>query len=121
MIYGIPILHKEWIDYLWKNRRTSQFISSSCEHFANYKVKPFSNLKISLLNFPSDQFENLTQSIIENEGEVVNVDNTSCTHLVVNDSTKSNYLELLNDLNKVPEYVVDEKVNAICLVVFLFY
>ncbi|KAJ6222116.1 hypothetical protein RDWZM_000661 [Blomia tropicalis] len=108
-IYGIPILSKEWIDFVWENRRNADFISDDSTHLEKYRLKPFTGMKISLLNFPDDQIEQLTKNITENDGILVPIDDEHCSHLVINNAKTINYIEILEKLDSCPQFVVSEK------------
>ena len=95
---------------MWENRRTPNFDPSNPEYFRKFKLKPFLDVKISLLNFPSEENDKLVNKIIENDGVVVNFEEDCCTHLVINDSKKFNYIEVLEKSINIPKYVVNEKV-----------
>lgn len=118
MIYGIPILNKEWIDFIWENRRTPNFEPANPEFALKYKLKPFMNLKICLQNYPSKEAERLTQDILNNEGEIVPLGDghdtpiidKNCTHLVINNSEEIDFCGILERSLNLPKYVVTSKV-----------
>ena len=116
MIYGIPILYKEWIDFVWSNRRNATFVPTDPELLDSYRLKPLLDLKIALLNFDPQQVEELSPVITANDGLVVPVGDEHCTHLVVNTGSgaqqqKFNYSATLEELLHLPKFVVSEKVG----------
>ena len=119
MIYGIPILNKEWIDFIWDNRRTFDFNPADAEYEVAYKLKPFMLLKICLLNYSPDESETLAQAITSNAGEISPLgdgENTpviaeDCSHLVIKDSQSVDFCSLLERSIHLPKYVVTDKVE----------
>lgn len=118
MIYGIPILSKEWIDFVWDNRKDAQFNASDVESERKFKLKPFTRLKISLYNYPPEEEKELAQCILQNNGKVVSVGDgettptiaEDCTHLVIKDPQNINVCNLLEKSIHLPRYVVSDKV-----------
>lgn len=118
MIYGIPILSKEWIDFVWDSRKDAQFNASDVQLTLKFKLEPFTRLKISLYNYSPEEENELTQCILQNNGKVVSIGDgetspiiaEDCTHLVIKDSQNINLCSFLEKSIHLPRYVVSDKV-----------
>ncbi|XP_017481243.1 PREDICTED: protein ECT2-like [Rhagoletis zephyria] len=123
VIYGIPILKKEWIDVVWKQRRNVNFCATNnAEVEAPHRLKPFTRLQISLYNYTSEEEAELRQAVLKNGGKVLPVGETiaeGCTHLVVKivqqDLQQAEVSSLIEGSAHLPKYVVTDKWLTLCL------
>ncbi|KAH9405647.1 Protein T2, partial [Tyrophagus putrescentiae] len=110
VIYGIPILGKEWIDHVWDNRRR----------------KPFTRLKIALYNYPEEEEVLLNREIKENGGEVITPAEAmllgGCSHMVVKIGEQESVEQLQAEVGRLleaaaylPRFVLTDKWLIQCL------
>ncbi|RZF33638.1 hypothetical protein LSTR_LSTR007016 [Laodelphax striatellus] len=93
--YNIPTLTPQWVDYMWKNRHIPSF---KCDDktFKFFKLKPFRGLYVAFLHFPSDERSHI-ELLEQNQGVLVDIENPSCTHVVIDDFTLSEQFSKLKE------------------------
>ncbi|KAI7692918.1 hypothetical protein SSS_05543 [Sarcoptes scabiei] len=107
-IYGLPILSKEWIDHFWEHRLSKDFDPNDPE-LMKYRIKPLTDLRITLYNFTPDEITKKTELIIEQGGHSVPLYDRNCTHLVIKNDSESDYLNILENFDELPKFIISEK------------
>lgn len=49
---------------------------------AEYKLKPFHGARVCFVGFPEEEEKHMTEVLLQNGGEVTNLEDTTCTHVV---------------------------------------
>lgn len=57
-------------------------ISVSMMQVSRYKLKPFHRARVCFLGFPDEEKSHMVEILKENGGEPVDLDDSTCTHLV---------------------------------------
>lgn len=82
--FGIPIMRMDWIETLW-SRRHDIDSSAMDESVCHLKLPPFFGCRLVFLGFKEDEKKHMEEVTVDNGGEVVLPNDTSCTHIVVED------------------------------------
>nr|CAB3240785.1 protein ECT2 [Phallusia mammillata] len=85
---GTPVMKEEWIHSCWaaKNRETP-YRATDEEFLSPCKSKPFEGCTLSFLGFSEQEKEHMQEQAKQQGGEVTDVGDGSCTHLVVEENT----------------------------------
>lgn len=78
-----------------------------------YRIKPLTDLRITLYNFTPDEITKKTELIIEQGGHSVPLYDRNCTHLVIKNDSESDYLNILENFDELPKFIISEKVQLI--------
>ncbi|XP_035715238.1 protein ECT2 isoform X2 [Folsomia candida] len=90
-----PILRREWIDFLWENRDSSDFDIRKDKGgtLERFKVRAFYGARIALDGFEPGENAGMVKLIEENEGVYVNSNDPTTTHIVINDMSETDVSE----------------------------
>ncbi|CAG2119479.1 unnamed protein product [Medioppia subpectinata] len=112
VIYGIPILFKEWIEELWQHRNDSHFDPNDINLINKFKIKAFHGLGLAFVGFSKEEplevnereeMEILTKTF---DGQVVDPYSNSCTHIILN-ANKGEKVDInFDQYERIPDNVV---------------
>lgn len=117
VIYGIPILFGSWLEEVWQHRDDPYFQPNEQHFLDKHKIKAFHNLHITFIGFSEDDakqieekshFEACTREL---DGHLVEPSDQNCTHFVLNANKGDDCSAILDNFDKLPDYVVYKSVS----------
>ncbi|KAF5305669.1 hypothetical protein FQA39_LY09158 [Lamprigera yunnana] len=86
-IFRVPVVHESWVFSSWDQRYDLDFSASIDMFIAEHKLKPFHGGNVCFLGFPEDEDKHMKEVLEANGGRSINLDDVSCTHVVVDESS----------------------------------
>ncbi|GLH01207.1 Guanine nucleotide exchange factor-like protein [Gryllus bimaculatus] len=90
--FRVPIMSEAWVHACWEQRNVVGMSAVSPE-MMSYKHKPFYSAFVSFFGFPEEEREHMTEVLLENGGVAVDLEDPTCTHVVVDESAVQNVPE----------------------------
>ncbi|KYM99735.1 Protein ECT2 [Cyphomyrmex costatus] len=81
--FGLPIMSIEWVIALWTAKDDISTYANNEELIATYKLKPFYGAKVCFSGFPEEEKKHMCEVLEQQGGEPTEIDDPSCTHVVV--------------------------------------
>ncbi|XP_011689501.1 PREDICTED: protein ECT2 isoform X2 [Wasmannia auropunctata] len=81
--FGLPIMSIEWVMALWNAKDDISMYANKEELIATYKLKPFYGAKVCFSGFPEEEKKHMCEVLEQQGGEPTEIDDPSCTHVVV--------------------------------------
>ncbi|XP_025992199.1 protein ECT2 isoform X6 [Solenopsis invicta] len=100
--FGLPIMSIEWVIALWNAKDDISMYANKEELIATYKLKPFYGARICFFGFPEEEKRHMCEILEQQGGESTEIDDPSCTHVVVDEST----VNILPNLVAVSAFIV---------------
>lgn len=85
--FRLPVMNSEWVFWSWNQRYDLNFQATSNDAIMMHKLKPFYGALISFVGFSCEEEDHMCDVLRMNGGESIPVDNPSCTHIVIDDSS----------------------------------
>ncbi|XP_069689585.1 protein ECT2 isoform X4 [Periplaneta americana] len=83
--FRVPVMGETWVHSLWE-RRNDIALSATSEEMMSHKLKPFHGARVCFLGFPDDEKQHMTEVLQENGGTATELEDPSCSHVVVDES-----------------------------------
>ncbi|XP_069689583.1 protein ECT2 isoform X2 [Periplaneta americana] len=83
--FRVPVMGETWVHSLWE-RRNDIALSATSEEMMSHKLKPFHGARVCFLGFPDDEKQHMTEVLQENGGTATELEDPSCSHVVVDSS-----------------------------------
>jgi twin BRCT domain len=81
--FRVPVVSVNWIHRAWEERDNPKCLNSNDPTVVQqYKLKPFHGARICLYGFPENEKKDMEAVLVENSGTLVDIDDSSCTHVV---------------------------------------
>ncbi|KAK7866025.1 hypothetical protein R5R35_008539 [Gryllus longicercus] len=90
--FRVPIMSEAWVHACWEQRNVVGMSAVSPE-MMSYKHKPFYSAFVSFFGFPEEERQHMTEVLLENGGVAVDLEDPTCTHVVVDESAVQNVPE----------------------------
>ncbi|XP_018398539.1 PREDICTED: protein ECT2 [Cyphomyrmex costatus] len=100
--FGLPIMSIEWVIALWTAKDDISTYANNEELIATYKLKPFYGAKVCFSGFPEEEKKHMCEVLEQQGGEPTEIDDPSCTHVVVDESN----VNVLPNLVSVSAFIV---------------
>ncbi|XP_011689506.1 PREDICTED: protein ECT2 isoform X7 [Wasmannia auropunctata] len=100
--FGLPIMSIEWVMALWNAKDDISMYANKEELIATYKLKPFYGAKVCFSGFPEEEKKHMCEVLEQQGGEPTEIDDPSCTHVVVDESN----VNVLPNLVSVSAFIV---------------
>ncbi|XKL61643.1 hypothetical protein PGB90_001476 [Kerria lacca] len=84
--FGVSVVSESWVFDAWQNRNIVGFKATDLNFVSKYKLKPFYRSRVCFLGFPEEEKHHMIEILKENGGESVDENDSTCTHLVVDES-----------------------------------
>ncbi|XP_011878226.1 PREDICTED: protein ECT2 isoform X4 [Vollenhovia emeryi] len=81
--FGLPIMSLEWVKELWKAKDDISTYANNERLIATYRLKPFYGAKVCFSGFPDEEKKHMREVLEQQGGEPTEIDDPSCTHVVV--------------------------------------
>ncbi|CAH1975798.1 unnamed protein product [Acanthoscelides obtectus] len=91
--FKLPVMNLQWVHHSWDRRHDLDFNATSEKVVSEHKLKPFHGARVCFVGFPPEEEKHMTEVLLCNGGEVTSIDDISCTHVVVDESTVADRLE----------------------------
>ncbi|XP_011878227.1 PREDICTED: protein ECT2 isoform X5 [Vollenhovia emeryi] len=85
--FGLPIMSLEWVKELWKAKDDISTYANNERLIATYRLKPFYGAKVCFSGFPDEEKKHMREVLEQQGGEPTEIDDPSCTHVVVDESS----------------------------------
>ncbi|XP_076254864.1 epithelial cell transforming 2 pebble isoform X4 [Rhynchophorus ferrugineus] len=85
--FKLPVMNLQWVIDSWDHRCELDFNASVDTFISNYKLKPFYGARVCFLGFPEDEENHMREVLLSNGGTVASADDSTCTHVVVDESS----------------------------------
>ncbi|XP_065349665.1 protein ECT2 [Cloeon dipterum] len=86
--FRVPVVGVDWIHNMWEQRDDAKTLNATDPLVVQqYKLKPFFGARICLFGFSDDEKRHMEAVLVENCGTLVDIDDSSCTHVVVEEGT----------------------------------
>ncbi|XP_046989207.1 protein ECT2 isoform X5 [Schistocerca americana] len=83
--FRVPIMSDTWVYKCWEQRDNVGFSAVSDEMMC-HKMKPFVGARVCFYGFPDEERQHMTEILLQNGGEVTDVEDGTSTHVVVDES-----------------------------------
>ncbi|KDR08513.1 protein ECT2 [Zootermopsis nevadensis] len=83
--FRVPVMSETWVHDMWEKRKETT-VSAASEEMMSYKLKPFHGARVCFFGFPDDETEHMKEVLQENGGTAAELEDPSCTHVVVDES-----------------------------------
>ncbi|XP_047107134.1 protein ECT2 [Schistocerca piceifrons] len=83
--FRVPIMSDTWVYKCWEQRDKVGFSAVSDEMMC-HKMKPFVGARVCFYGFPDEERQHMTEILLQNGGEVTDVEDGTSTHVVVDES-----------------------------------
>lgn len=81
--FRVPVVSVDWIHGAWEQRDNPKCLNSTDSAVVQqFKLKPFHGARICLYGFPDNEKKDMEAVLVENSGTLVDIDDSSCTHVV---------------------------------------
>lgn len=81
---GLLIMNTNWVLESYRLSQTEiDFEATMPEIIQHFKLKPFHGLHMAFVGFKDDEFKELSELTVSNEGLVVEPESLSCTHIIL--------------------------------------
>ncbi|XP_033226947.1 protein ECT2 isoform X5 [Belonocnema kinseyi] len=100
--FRVPIMSMNWVTALWDMREDVTCYGINEELIAACKLKPFYGAKVCFFGFPEEEKKHMCEVLQQQGGEPTEIDDPSCTHVVVDESN----VNALPDLASVRAHIV---------------
>nr|CAH7740851.1 unnamed protein product [Callosobruchus chinensis] len=91
--FKLPVMNLQWIHHSWDRRHDLEFSATLDTVISEHKLKPFHGAKVCFVGFPPEEEKHMTEVLLCNGGDVTTLDDPSCTHVVVDESTVAERLD----------------------------
>ncbi|XP_046989203.1 protein ECT2 isoform X1 [Schistocerca americana] len=85
--FRVPIMSDTWVYKCWEQRDNVGFSAVSDEMMC-HKMKPFVGARVCFYGFPDEERQHMTEILLQNGGEVTDVEDGTSTHVVVDGAEK---------------------------------
>ncbi|XP_059478644.1 protein ECT2 [Neocloeon triangulifer] len=100
--FRVPIVSVDWLHDIYEQRNDPKALNATDPLVVQqYKLKPFTGARICFFGFPDEEKKHMEAVLIENCGTLVDIDDSSCTHVVVEEGTVPDINELQGHCNVV--------------------
>lgn len=83
--FRVPVMGEKWVHAMWE-KRNEIGLSAASEEMMCYKLKPFHGARVCFCGFPDDERQHMMEVLQENGGTVTELEDPTCTHVVVDES-----------------------------------
>jgi len=81
--FTVPVVGVDWIHNAWEQRNDPKCLKSTDPLVVQqYKLKPFFGARVCLYGFTDAEKRHMEAVLVENSGTFVDLDDSSCTHVV---------------------------------------
>lgn len=84
--FRLPIMSPKWVLDAWENRNDMTLRVTQDKFLADHKLPPLHGARVCFVGFSVEETEHMRDVLTENGGTPVQVDDPSCTHVVVDES-----------------------------------
>nr|CAI5842869.1 unnamed protein product [Callosobruchus analis] len=91
--FKLPVMNLQWVHHSWDRRHDLEFSATMDTVISEHKLKPFHGAKVCFVGFPPEEEKHMTEVLLCNGGDVTTLDDPSCTHVVVDESTVAERLD----------------------------
>lgn len=99
---GLSIMSTNWVRESYRLAQNDlDFEATMPEIIQHYKLKPFHGLHMAFIGFKEEDFKELCELTVANEGIIVEISNSSCSHIIIDaisgfDDSNAHFLDNLN-------------------------
>lgn len=87
--FRVPIMSEAWVTACWE-QRNNVGVTATQPEFMCYRHKPFYGAHVCFLGFPEEEHLHMQEVLAQNGGVSVELNDTACTHVVVDESAVQN-------------------------------
>lgn len=91
--FRVPIMSDTWVYKCWEQRDKVGF-SAVSDEMMSHKMKPFVGARVCFYGFPDEERQHMIDILLQNGGEVTDVEDGTSTHVVVDESNVQSVPEL---------------------------
>lgn len=101
---GLLIMNTKWVIESFRLAQDDiDFEATIPEIIQHYKLKPFHGLRLAFVGFNEDEIKELTELTVANEGSVVEMEASSCSHIVLDaiSGSEDADIQMISSINPV--------------------
>ncbi|KAJ8972508.1 hypothetical protein NQ314_000152 [Rhamnusium bicolor] len=81
--FRVPVMNLQWVHASWEHRHELDFTATLDIFMSEHKLKPFHGARVCFVGFPEEEEKHMTEVLLSNGGTVTNLEDPSCTHVVM--------------------------------------